>query len=77
MNTNFNPQLYAKRMEINALKRLLKQSDYKAIKYAEGLISAEDYQSIKEERQSWRNQINLLEAECTALLNNSVENNEE
>ena len=63
MNTNFNPEQYAKRMEITALKRLLKQSDYKAIKYAEGLLTAEEYEPIKQQRQAWRNQINQLEAE--------------
>lgn len=63
MNTNFNPEQYAKRMEITALKRLLKQSDYKAIKYAEGLISESEYAPIKAQRQGWRDQINQLESE--------------
>lgn len=52
--------------QIVDLKKLLTDSDYQAIKYAEGLITAEDYEPIKQQRQSWRDQINLLEA---SLLN--------
>lgn len=48
---------------IKVLKQLLTNSDYKAIKYAEGLINEEEYASIKEERQNWRNEINELENE--------------
>lgn len=47
--------------EINSYKQKLVDSDYKAIKYAEGEISAEDYQPIKVERQSYRSRINELQ----------------
>ncbi len=50
-------------MQIEALKKNLADTDYKAIKYAEGLISEEDYAPIKKQRQQWRNEINLLELE--------------
>jgi len=53
----------AKQERIAELKQLLAASDYKAIKYAEGLISAEDYEPIKQERQAYRDEINQLEAE--------------
>ena len=33
--------------EISQLKQRLKASDYKAIKYAEGVISPEEYEPIK------------------------------
>ncbi len=46
---------------IERLKDALHESDYKAIKHSEGLISDEDYQSIKEERQSIRDEINKVE----------------
>lgn len=46
---------------INELKIKLSQTDYKAIKYAEGLISEEDYMYIKNDRQIWRKQINEYE----------------
>lgn len=48
---------------INYLKLKLSETDYKAIKYAEGLISDEDYATVKAERQDWRNKINALESE--------------
>ncbi|MBQ9977166.1 MAG: hypothetical protein IJP21_01065 [Clostridia bacterium] len=50
-------------MQIEALMQNLADTDYKAIKYAEGLISEEDYAPIKKQRQQWRNEINLLELE--------------
>lgn len=49
--------------QIMALKAELAASDYKAIKYAEGLITAEEYEPIKAERQAIREQINALEKE--------------
>ena len=47
---------------INELKKLLSSTDYKAIKYAEGLITEEEYLPIKNQRQEWRNEISELEA---------------
>lgn len=55
-----NMQLILNKQRINELKKLLQESDYKAIKYAEGLISDTDYQPIKELRQSYREEINEL-----------------
>ena len=49
------------KIRITELKRKLIETDYKAIKYAEGQISEEDYAPIKAERQSWRDEINELE----------------
>lgn len=48
---------------IAELKTNLSETDYKAIKYSEGLISDEDYAPIKAERQAWRDEINKLEQE--------------
>ena len=56
-----------RQIRINELKTLLEESDYKAIKYAEGLISEEEYAPIKQERQSYRAEINQLEAEIAEL----------
>lgn len=47
--------------KIAELKQQLSNSDYKAIKYAEGLISDLDYQPTKTERESVRAQIRQLE----------------
>lgn len=47
--------------EIWSLKEQLRDSDYKAIKFAEGWITAEDYAPVKAQRQEWRERINELE----------------
>lgn len=47
--------------EINALKSLLADTDYKAIKYAEGQIPETEYAEIKEKRAAWRLRINEIE----------------
>ena len=52
--------------QIEILKQNLKDTDYKAIKYAEGAISEEDYADTKALRQSWRDEINRLESEVQA-----------
>lgn len=49
--------------EITICLQQLTATDYKAIKYAEGLISEADYAPIKAERQALRDRINELEAE--------------
>ena len=48
--------------QIAMLKQNLADTDYKAIKYAEGLISEQDYAEIKAQRQIWRDEINRLES---------------
>ena len=54
------------RSEINALKQLLANSDYQAIKHSEGEISEAEYAPIREKRAAWRKRINELEAKLTA-----------
>lgn len=48
-------------IRIDELKAMLSSTDYQAIKFAEGLISNEDYEPIKNQRQQWRDEINRLE----------------
>ena len=48
-------------IEIKELKQKLADTDYQAIKYAEGATSAEEYAPIKAIRQEWRDRINELE----------------
>jgi len=55
------PSVDENEQRIWQLKELLQESDYKAIKYAEGWISEEDYAPIKAERQAIRDEINKLE----------------
>ncbi len=52
-----------KQRRITELKQKLTLTDYKAIKYAEGLISDAEYADIKAERQAYRNEINEIEEE--------------
>ena len=47
--------------EISVLKNKLKATDYKAIKHSEGLISDDDYEKIKTQREEWREAINNYE----------------
>lgn len=49
--------------KISDLKRNLNQTDYQAIKFAEGEMLEIDYAPIKEQRKIWRKQINDYEAE--------------
>lgn len=64
-----NPILLKKRkqMQILGLKRKLSNSDYKAIKYAEGWLTDEEYSTVKMERQALRDRINTLEIEVKEL----------
>lgn len=48
--------------EILTLKKSLADTDYKAIKFAEGVMTDEDYQATGIQRQAWRRRINELEA---------------
>lgn len=62
-----NEIIFETKREIAKLKDKLQKTDYKAIKFAEGLISEEEYAPIKEQRQAWRNEINKLEEELKEL----------
>lgn len=47
--------------EIGHLKQRLKDTDYIALKYAEGELTLNDYIKTKEQRRAWRDRINVLE----------------
>jgi len=55
------PETEVKENRIRELKRLLADSDYQAIKYAEGRLSEQEYTPIGEQRQAWRDEINRLQ----------------
>ncbi len=48
--------------EIMELKKKLRDTDYKALKFAEGWISADDYAEVLNQRRAWRDRINELES---------------
>lgn len=56
-----NDDIQAINREINELKRKLSDTDYKAIKYSEGLLTDKEYAEVKAQRQAWRDEINRLE----------------
>lgn len=47
--------------QINGYKLLLSQTDYKALKHADGAMSEEEYQDTKKQRAEYRAAINDLE----------------
>lgn len=49
--------------QIQNYKKLLAETDYRAIKYFEGYYTAEEYAPYKYQRQSYRDEINRLELE--------------
>lgn len=51
------------RLEIQQLKKQLSDTDYKAIKYAEGILTEEEYAPDKQQRAYWRRRINLIQQE--------------
>lgn len=53
--------------QINAYLNLLQNTDYKAIKHADGAISDEEYADTNTLRASYRQAINDLEAQLAAL----------
>lgn len=59
---------------IGGLKNNLRATDYKAIKYAEGELSAEEYAETREQRRAWRAEINALEEEIKAIKEGANEN---
>lgn len=46
---------------IAELKKNLSESDYKALKFADGVLSEEEYAPTRAERQKWRDEINKIE----------------
>lgn len=48
-------------LQISQLKQKLADTDYKAIKFAEGELSIEEYEETKQQRRKWREEINKLE----------------
>ena len=62
-----------KTAQVSLLKSKLRETDYVAIKIAEGVVDEEDserYSDLIEQRKAWRKQINDLNSEIS-VLNNS------
>ena len=66
------PNSYVKRRneliaEMRLLKSKLRATDYQAIKFAEGELSAAEYCETKNQRKAWRDRLNEHEVELAAL----------
>lgn len=68
---------YQKFLSIKDLKQNLLDTDYKAIKFAEGAIPVEEYNIVKNQRQYWRDEINRIEAELEEELKHNSKNIED
>lgn len=64
IESTYNPTLEIE-VQIQSYKRKLFDTDYKAIKYAEGELTETEYAPIKEQRRQWRTRINELEQQLT------------
>ena len=49
------------KQRIFELKMNLQETDYKAIKYAEGELPYAEYEPVRKQRREWRAEINRLE----------------
>lgn len=54
--------------KITQLKANLKNTDYQAIKFAEGELSAEEYSPVREQRKAWRQEVNNLEEQLYKIV---------
>lgn len=59
--TDKEKAIKSKEARIAELKGLLKATDYQAIKFAEGVWTAEEYEELRVQRQAWRDEINACE----------------
>lgn len=67
-------RIFKLEMRISGLKSNLQATDYQAIKYAEGELSAKDYVETLTQRRAWRAEINALEEEIKAIKEGANEN---
>lgn len=56
-----------KSTRIAELKSYLSATDYQSHKHADGAMTEEEFAPIRAQRQAWRDEINVLEADIQAL----------
>ena len=62
----------AKVEKMGTLQKLLSDTDYKAIKFAEGVMTEEEFAPIRANRQAWRAAYNAIEVANTLAEVNSI-----
>lgn len=65
--TPTNPRIYEIQERLQKIKIELQSTDYKAIKYAEGEYTQDEYQDTLDLRKSLRDEYNALEKELNTL----------
>ena len=55
----------AKSTKLAELQQMLGSTDYKAIKFAEGAMTAQEFEPVRTQRQAWRVAYNAIEAALT------------
>lgn len=73
----YNQEQYEKRAQIKELKKYLKDTDFRALKYADGAYTEEEYKPYKEARAEARARINELEFEEPTLTREEIDAAEE
>jgi hypothetical protein len=61
-----------KNTKLIELQGLLHQTDYQAIKYAEGALTDDQYSYLKKQRESWRSSYNAIQSSLTLDAVNAV-----
>ena len=59
--------------DINGCKQLLAETDYKALKHADGVLDEAEWEPVKERRKDLRQAINDCEAELNGLPEDELE----
>ncbi|MBR2342990.1 MAG: hypothetical protein IKA64_01905 [Clostridia bacterium] len=61
------------KLTIFKLKKKLSNTDYMALKFAEGELSEDEFSPMREKRREWRAEINRLE-ECIRSIREEMKN---
>ena len=77
IGVEYNEEQRIKRAEIKKLKDFLSSTDYRALKYADGAYTEEEYKPWKEARASARARINELEFEEPTLTPEQIDEAEQ
>ena len=76
IGVDYNEEQKSRYAEIKQLKKFLERTDYKALKYADGCYSEEEYAPIRAQRADARARINALEFDEPTLTREEIENAE-
>ena len=58
-----NEEYNEKQGRLNALHQLLDNTDYKTFQYSEGVLSDNEFEEVRSQRQAWRVELRQLRTE--------------